>query len=1049
MSEGAAASGFEVPEPILNGPYDPPARHWHLQIEEGLPPEERPGRRRAGYWYRDPDRNIQAAAGSRGVWREMPLVNAIRDRIEEWRRAGRPGATRTTADLIAWWERDGRSPRLFFAQREAAETIIFLTEARPDFLAGLAIPDDDPGEQRKAAGYAGFRRHCCKLATGTGKSTIAAMLAAWSILNKAADRSDARFSDTVLILCPNVTIRSRLSELDPACGEASIYVTRDLVPPALRADLARGRVIIRNWHVLEPQQPAGSAGARVVRAGQPETRKEWIRIGPADTTARGSRYFTPESYAASLAAGELAVIAEDKAEDGSVRKALVESTRWIESDTALVNRVLGRGGGQNILVINDEAHHAYRIPPREAQQDESDNGEAADEDEKEEREADRQEATVWIDGLDRIQRIRGINQCIDLSATPYYLGRMGGATNTVFPWTISDFGLTDAIESGLVKVPQLVAQDSSGQLIPSYFNIWQWILPKLTAAERGSRRGSPKPEAILKWAHTPITIMASLWQSERARLLSESDDARPPVFILVAKNKRIARTLFEWIAEDIRPPGVSALNIPELRNRAGETNTIRVDTGVVLETDSGNPKSDENAWMRFTLDTVGRENWPEDSQGRPIYPEGFAELAAKLARPLHPPGRDVRSIVSVGMLTEGWDCNTVSHVVGLRPFQSQLLCEQVVGRALRRRSYDIVAGGKLEEEVAKVFGVPFEIVPFKATAGTKRPKPPERRIFAVPQKARYAITVPRVLGYSIAVRNRIGVSDWSAVAGLVLDPMRLPPDSELAAMLNQGRPSINAPGGSHRATLAEFRERHRAQQLSFQMAADLTLHYCRQPTCEAPPHVLFPQVLRIVERYIAEKVTAPPPAEQIDAFLSPYYGWIIERLLAAIRPDIDAGEVPEVPDIDRDRPSATADISVFTNREVREVARSHVNLAVFDTMTWEQSASYHLDHHPAVAAHIRNFGLNFTIPYLHNGQPREYLPDFVARLAGPDERYLIAEVKGADWENLAEVKKAAAIRWCAAINATDEFGRWDYLLAYKVSDIVAWLDHCAAGQAAA
>jgi hypothetical protein len=272
--------------------------------------------------------------------------------------------------------------------------------------------------------------------------------------------------------------------------------------------------------------------------------------------------------------------------------------------------------------------------------------------------------------------------------------RMGDATNTVFPWVVCDFGLTDAIESGLVKVPQLVAKDPSGQLLGAYFNIWAWIMPKLTAQERGTKRGSPKPEAILKYAHSPIAILGGMWSA----LLDEwaaSDDPRPPVFILVAKNKKIAKALHEWIGDDIRPPGIAPLNVPALKNTDGKVVTIRVDTGVVHETDSGNAKSDESAWMRFTLDTVGRMAWPTDAQARPIYPEGFETLADKLKRPLHPPGRDVRCIVSVGMLTEGWDCNTVTHVVGLRPFQSQLLCEQVVGRALRRRSYDIGADGRL------------------------------------------------------------------------------------------------------------------------------------------------------------------------------------------------------------------------------------------------------------------------------------------------------------------------------------------------------------------
>jgi type III restriction enzyme len=693
-----ASGGFEVPTPILNSPFVEPAEYWDLP--EGEPPQRLAGRRPAGYWYRDPRAGVQGAAGSRGLWREMPLVNAIRARVAEWRAAERPGVSRVTAELLAWWERDGRETRLFYAQKEAVETIVFLTEARADFLTGLTIPRDDPGEERRAAAYPGFERRCCKMATGTGKSTVAAMLAAWSILNKQADRGDARFSDTVLIVCPNVTIRRRLGELDPRTGDASLYRTRDLVPPAMMADLARGRVLIKNWHEFEPGTPEGSGGARVVRAGKPETRTEWIVIGGKVTTARGSRYFTPTAYAAARAKGEIEVVREEFDDSGDVRKALVRSTRYVESDGALVDRVLKEAGGrQNILVINDEAHHAYRIPPKAEEQDEDDAAE--DDEDAEEEEANRKEATIWVDGLDKIAKQRGINVCIDLSATPYFLGRLGSATNTVFPWVVCDFSLTDSIESGLVKVPQLVARDGSGALMPAYFNIWAWILPKLTVAERGTKRGSPKPEAILKWSHPPIAILGGMWNDKRTEWAAD-DDPRPPVFILVCKNKRIARTLYEWIGEDKRPAGIPTLNIPALRNSEGQTVTIRIDTGVVHETDTGNAKSDENTWMRLILDTVGKVHWPADPQGRPIYPEGFEDLAKKLDRPLYPPGRDIRCIVSVGMLTEGWDCNTVTHVVGLRPFQSQLLCEQVVGRALRRRFYNLNEDDRFDEEVAQV-----------------------------------------------------------------------------------------------------------------------------------------------------------------------------------------------------------------------------------------------------------------------------------------------------------------------------------------------------------
>ena len=1038
-------SGFEVPTPILNGPFDEPARHWRL--EEGIPPEVQPGRRPAGYYYREPRRGVQEGGGSRGVWREMPLVNLIRDRVREWREAGRPGITGVTAELFAWWEREGRHPRLFFAQREAVETVIFLAEARQDFFQGIAVPRDEPSEERAAEGYPAFERRCAKMATGSGKSTVAGMLAAWSILNKVADRGDARFSDTVLIVCPNVTIRRRLNELDPAEGEASLYRTRDLVPESRMADLAQGRVIITNWHVFEPQTPGGGGGARVVKAGVPKTTTETITIGPRRTTARGNRYYTLEAYDAAVAAGELEVKGEERDGAGNIVKAEVEATRYIESDTALVNRVLGRvGGKQNILVINDEAHHAYRVPP-ETEDDEGQDDLDPDDEDGESDESDRKEATVWVDGLDKVNRVRGINLCVDLSATPYYLGRMGDATNTVFPWVVSDFGLTDAIEAGLVKVPQLIAQDDTGRAEPAYFNIWEWVKSRLTPRERGAARASPDAGAILKYAHTPIAMLGNMWAKEREAWAGQ-DDPRPPVFILVAKNKKIAKALYEWIGEGSPPPGVAPLNVPGLRNEDGRVVTIRVDTSVVAETDSGNTKSDENRWMRLTLDTVGSKGWPPDKQGRPIYPEGFEDLALKLGRPLHPPGRDVRCIVSVGMLTEGWDCNTVTHVVGLRPFQSQLLCEQVVGRALRRRFYQIGDDGRFEEEVAKVFGVPFEVVPFKASNAAPKPKPPQRRIYAVRSKAEHAIIIPRVVGYQMGVRNRIAVADWGEVASITLDPMALPPTSAMAAALNVNRPTVNAPGGVAMASLKQFRERHREQELAFQMAADLTRQYAKHPTCEVPVHALFPQVLRIVQRYLGEKVRPLPPADRLDAFLSPYYGWIIERLLGAIRPDAEGGETPEMPEIDEDRPLRTADISVFTGKDAREAVRTHVNLVVSDTQFWEQSAAYSLDHHGAVRSFVKNDGLAFTVPYLHDGKFHDYVPDFVVRLEREGEHYLIVETKGFDRQSLAEIKAQAAHRWCAAVNATGRFGRWDYLLAYKVAELVTYLDRLAVPRAA-
>ena len=382
------------------------------------------------------------------------------------------------------------------------------------------------------------------------------------------------------------------------------------------------------------------------------------------------------------------------------------------------------GGKQNILVLNDEAHHAYRISAA-AEEDQA-TLDAGSLNEEQEEDFER-EATVWVDGLDRIHRQRGINLCVDLSATPFYLARAGQNTNRTFPWVVSDFGLTDAIESGLVKIPQLAVADPTGSSEPAYFNLWRWIMAQLTSAERGGKRANPKPEAVLKYAHVPTELLAEDW----LRLLGEwgnDGEDRPPVFILVCKNTRLAKVVYEWLAEGQPPHGVPELDLPALRNTGDDVYTIRVDSKVIGETDLQGAAGDETAWMRITLDTVGKRQWPQDPLGKPLYPDGFETLAEKLGRPKHPPGRDVRCIVSVGMLTEGWDCNTVTHIIGLRPFMSQLLCEQVVGRGLRRRSYEVDEEGRFQEEVAKVLGVPFEIIPFKQS-GTTEDHRSHRRTF--------------------------------------------------------------------------------------------------------------------------------------------------------------------------------------------------------------------------------------------------------------------------------------------------------------------------------
>ncbi|MES2708870.1 MAG: type III restriction endonuclease subunit R [Verrucomicrobiota bacterium] len=1011
-------SSFEVSDPILNSPFEEPREHWWIM--EGQTAERRPGRRPAMYYYREPGRD---STGKGGYHIELKRVNQIRERLKAWRAQGWPGVTRTTRDLLLHWRSEERETRLFFAQIEAAETVIFLKEARADFLQGIEIPMDEPSEEEKAQGYTGFPRFANKMATGAGKTTVMGLLAAWSILNKAQNRGDARFSEVVLIVCPNVTIRDRLRELDPASGESSLYVTRDLVPEKLRGLLSQGRVLTVNWHNFQPQAPMTAGdGGKVVKAGVAVQATETIRIGDKNDTKRGTRWLTRETLFQQIANGMI-LIREGDPEFDMVLK--IESTRYLESDTALVNRVLRDAKGKkNILVFNDEAHHAYRVKVERPGE-----WEEMDAEDREEWLSDKTEATVWVDGLDRIHKLRGINVCIDLSATPYFLNRVGQEANRPFPWVVSDFGLIDAIESGLVKIPQLAIRDNTGTEIPGYFNIWEWIMQpgRLTARERGGSRASPKPEAILKWAHTPIAMLGGLWEKTREEWQDSGDEKRPPVFILVCKNTALANVIYEWLAHGNCPVGIPPSKLDGFRNTADRNHTIVVHSKVMEETDEGSSKGDENRWMRHTLNTVGRLDWQRDAMGRELYPEGFVELAEKLKRSLDPPGRSVRCIVSVAMLTEGWDCNTVTHVVGLRPFQSQLLCEQVVGRALRRASYEPDENGRMREEVAKVFGVPFQLIPFKAnSSGPPAAAPKRHHVRSLPERAALEIRFPRVEGYVQEVRNRIHL-EWDKVPSMEIDPLNIPAEVQMKGLnfSDQGRPSLSGPGKLDEASLREFRQGRRVQELVFEAAASLTRQYREQNRCEIPAASLFPQLAGLVREYVESKVKAPPPADLKDLFLSPYYGWLIEVLRENLKGDTTAGEAPELPLMEKSRgQGSTSDVDFWTGRDVREVVKSHLNYVVADTRQWEQSAAYLIDSHPRVEAFVKNSGLGLGIPYFHNGEPHEFIPDFIIRFNDREDFHLILETKG--YDKLRELKDAAAKRWCSAVNAHGGFGVWDF-----------------------
>lgn len=1006
----------EVESPIINSPYGEPKVHW--QIEEGKPPVTVEGRRRASYFYRVPEhagrgrRNRDQAEmfeSEKGEEVELVFVNAIRRHMKAWRAGvhsnglAYDGISPVTRELLDLWHSEERMQRLFFAQIEAAETIIFLVEAKAIYRKGIPeIPKDQPGPDAKAAGVRAFMRYACKMATGTGKTTVMGMLAAWSILNRVASSRDERFSDTILVVCPNVTIRERLQELDPAHGDLSIYRTSQLVPPHRMEELRRGEVMIANWHQLARRESntVNGESAKVVKTGKPiEVVKN---AGKANETIE---------------------------------------MKFFESDTAWFKRVrreLGSGKGRSPrwLIFNDEAHHAYR------------RGDAASEESLEEdknlaKKNDR-EATVWIEGLDLINRLaggkgrRGINFCLDLSATPFYIQGSGNEVGKPFPWVVSDFGLLDAIESGLVKVPQLPARDITGSQEAAYFNIWRWVQAN---AENDGHGTKITPETVMNYASAPINLLAQDWHYRFVEWEKFSKAQQkhpvPPVFIVVCRDTGVAREVHDWLANGKDGYGVSP---SWFKNAPGQEVTVRIDSKVIGDIEEGGTK-DESKRLRFILDTVGKAEWPG---GR--VPEDWSELVRKHNDKVAggdndgslrwmdeyvPPGRDVRCIVSVAMLAEGWDSNTVTHIVGLRPFGSQLLCEQVVGRALRRKSYALSEDTLMfAEETAKVFGVPFELIPFKVTPPTPPPPPPPdpNHIFSVPEKAKHEIVFPIVTGYHQSDALEVFVH-WDQVSKVTIDPMRIPQIVELTSLTTpHGGLAGYGPGQRPLLSLEEWRAMFRDQQVAFRLACEVCRRWQADIGAAAVPiQQLFPKVVIAAKRFLVEKLNRKGDSQPCDVLLvGEYMQAAISSLCEAIKKGCSTAEqeVAVVPQGAAGRGS-TMFVDFHTTKPIYPVTRCHLNAMVADTKKWEQSAAFLLDSHAGIKSWVKNDRLGFFIPYRNRGLPARYVPDFL--VVTDTEQNVIVEVKGQMTDN-ADAKAKAAKRWVDAINLLGEHGAWNYLL---------------------
>jgi type III restriction enzyme len=897
-ADGKVAGTLIEGNPIINDAFAEPDRYWHFGA---VTPELRNGRRTAGYLAPSPDGQLKIT----DEVIPLELVNDLRERVFLWRSDGYPGVTTVTRDLFRHWFDDDRitsATRPFFCQQEAVETIVFLTEAPDHLKVGVDVP---------ASGEA-YTRWAVKMATGTGKTMVMALVIAWSGLNRVSNRKDARFTDQILVVAPNITVRDRLSGsdgLDPRDAE-SLFVNFDLIPPQFDGLLGQVKVQVSNWHVLAPKEDPKRS---VVRRGR-------------------------------------------------------------ESDAAFCRRVLtDLAPSGRVVVLNDEAHHAYRFPPTL-------NAARSDAD-------DLREATVWIDGLERIHRHRSILRAIDLSATPMYPSVFKDRAWTPFEWIVSDFALVDAIESGLVKIPRTPTDDDAGQAVPKYRNLWQHIsttLPKRSQAEDESH---PLTDYLAE-ADGPLKQLAAAWEATFAEW-REVGRQVPPVMIVIAHDTTVARLLELHIA-DMGEAG------PELVNpKLGPRVTIRIDSDALERAESG--EANEAAEVtRQIVATVGK---------------------------LGKPGEQVRCLISVNMLSEGWDARNVTQILGLRAFQSQLLCEQVVGRGLRRSGMSDLT----QPEFVDVYGVPFQLLPMAKATGGKPTKPPEyQNVTTVADRQQLRIQFPRLVQVVPDIQDKLDV-DLDAI-----EPIRIMPrfdPTETYVELDLGVPHAGM-GGETQDRERAYRN-FRVQRLLFRVAGGLIAPY-QKPW-------LFPQALRIAQQVIRPvseggKLDYAPGVDPREICNLRYLTVIRERLSAALRP----GEGPErfLPALDEYQPIGSTDGLNFNSPKDKCVpaTKSHLSHAVVDSGLERKICAVVDAEDNNVQAWVKNHRLYLEIPYLYFGVTYRYRPDFVVRL--DSGLMVLLEGKGEPDEK-DDAKATAARRWVQAVNTWGGLGTWVHHICYDASTLKA------------
>lgn len=980
-----------IKNPIINSPFEEPSRHF-LFSDKGITNEIGKGRRCSSFFLpiARPKNNKGGNSKSFSTeWtndriQENQFINDIRQRVALWRQRGYYGVTPTTANLLRYWTNSEREKKLFFCQIEAIETAIYLTEIAEKTSDGWI---ENSLREANESANPGLLRTAFKMATGSGKTVVMAMLITWQTLNKLDNQQDSRFSDAFLIITPGITIRDRLRVLLPNDPE-NYYRQRDLVPANLHNLLGQAKIIITNYHAFQL--------------------REKISVSKLSKS----------------------ILTND------------QIGLFIETPEQMVRRVCRElGNKKNIIVLNDEAHHCYRSNPNS-------NLELLTGDDRADARRREEGARNWISGIEAINKKIGIKSIYDLSATPFFLRGSGYEEGTLFPWVVSDFSLIEAIESGIVKIPRVPIDDNSktGEQ-PTYRDLWIRIQEHLPKKGRkvGALGGEPQLPVELQGA------LISLYGNyeKQYQQWENNSDARekgltPPVFIVVCNNTSVSKLVYDYIAgweKKIDDKSVvQAGHLPIFRNDNGNgewlqrPNTILVDSE---QLESSGAMSDDFKKVaaqeieNFKADY--RIRFPDrDTNG--ITDEDLLREVMNTVGKAGKLGEHIKCVISVSMLTEGWDANTVTHVLGVRAFSTQLLCEQVIGRSLRRMSYAVNSEGYFTPEYAEIYGVPFSFIPCSATPTEIKPGPQPTRVRSLELRATCEITFPRILGYRYEFFDNLLKANFTKDSVLVLSTINIPTRTENAPIV--GESSIH--------TLDDLRSR-RTNEISF-LLAKLTLEkYFRQDgefsTKRFKTHKfdgdvkvwLFPQVLQIAKRWLEECVILEDNTFLQLLLLIELAHDAADKIYSAIVASNQTNSVLMPILSPYDPIGSTNCIDFDTIRPVFPTKddKCHISHVVADTDSWEQKMAEALEAMPEVIRYVKNHNLGFTIPYTLNGEKKNYTPDFVACIddgnGSGNLLNLIIEVTGEKKKDKAAKVATARTLWIPAVNNYEAFGRWEFI----------------------